>query len=212
MLYLKSFTFNPFQENTYLLYDQNNEAFIFDPGNHSSSEGEELKAFISEKGLKLNRLLLTHAHIDHILGCRFVFDNYGLLPEIHKNDLPVLQRMPESAARFGLNCDPSPIPEKFIEDGDVIKLGDYELDCIFVPGHSPGSIAFYNRANKFLIGGDVLFNGSIGRTDLPGGDHETLLNSIRNRLFVLDGDVKVFCGHGPSTTIGHERDTNPFFH
>lgn len=210
MLYLKSFTFNPFEENTYVLYDENSEAFIFDPGNYTSTEGEALKTFIAEKGLYPKRLLLTHAHIDHVLGCRFVFDNYGLLPEVHKSDLPVLQRMSESAMRFGMSCEAAPLPEKYIEDGEVIMLGSYALECIFVPGHSPGSIAFYNRTNKFVIGGDVLFNGSIGRTDLPGGDHATLISSIKNRLFALNDDVKVFCGHGPSTTVGHERQTNPF--
>jgi glyoxylase-like metal-dependent hydrolase (beta-lactamase superfamily II) len=210
MLYLKSFTFNPFQENTYLLYDDTGEAFVIDPGNSNSRENEALSSFINEHRLRLTRLLLTHAHIDHIMGNRYIKDTYGLLPEVHRNDLPFIERMPQTAATYNLKCDPSPMPEKFIQEEDVIFLGKYELLCIFTPGHSPGSISFYNKENKLLIGGDVLFNGSIGRTDLPLGNHETLISSIKEKLFVLGNDVKVYCGHGPATTIGHEKATNPF--
>lgn len=210
MLHLKSFCFNPFQENTYLLYDENNEAFIFDPGNYSSTENETLKNFIHEKQLKPTRLLLTHAHIDHILGVRFVSEEYGLSPEVHAADLPFIERMEQSAANFGLNCATFALPQKFISEGDKISLGNYTLHCIFAPGHSPGSICFYNQQNNFVIGGDVLFNGSIGRTDLPMGHHETLIRSIREKLFILPDETKVFPGHGPSTSIGHERATNHF--
>ncbi len=210
MLYLKSFTFNPFQQNTYLLYDNEGTAFIIDPGNYTSSENTILKNFIDEKKLKLNRLLLTHAHIDHILGNKFILDNYGLLPEMHKEEVFFIERLPETAAMYGVPCDPSPFPEKFIIPGDKISLGQYEFETIFTPGHSPGSISFYNKENKLLISGDVLFQNSIGRSDLPKGDHETLLRSIREKLFVLPEDVKVYSGHGPATTIGYEKQTNPF--
>ncbi|MBA2613136.1 MAG: MBL fold metallo-hydrolase [Bacteroidetes bacterium] len=210
MLYLKSFTFNPFSQNTYLLYDDEGTAFIIDPGNYTSSENTILKNFIEEKKLKLSRLLLTHAHIDHILGNKFIFDTYGLLPETHEEELFFIERLPETAAMYNVPCDPSPFPEKFILPGDKINLGVYEFETIFTPGHSPGSISFYNKENKLLISGDVLFQNSIGRTDLPKGDHDTLLQSIREKLFVLPDDVKVYSGHGPSTTIGYEKQNNPF--
>lgn len=210
MLYLKAFTFNPFQQNTYLLYDEENTAYLIDAGNYSTSEHEELKAFIADKKLNLKRFLLTHAHIDHILGARFIFDTYGLLPEVHESELFFIDRMQQSAAMYGIPCEQAPRPEKFIKDGDVIRLGKYKFDCILARGHSPGSICFYNAENKLLIGGDVLFRGSIGRSDLPLGDHETLIRSIRERLFALDDEVKAYCGHGPATTIGYERLNNPF--
>lgn len=210
MLYLKSFCFNPFQQNTYLLYDNEGTAFIIDPGNYTSSENSILKNFIAEKKLNLTRLLLTHAHIDHILGNKFVLDNYGLLPEAHKEEIYFIEKVTQTGAMYGVPCEPSPFPEKFIEDGDKILLGTYEFDCIFTPGHSPGSISFYNKENKLLISGDVLFYNSIGRTDLPKGNHEQLLSSIKEKLFCLPDDVKVFSGHGQSTTIGYEKENNPF--
>jgi glyoxylase-like metal-dependent hydrolase (beta-lactamase superfamily II) len=210
MLYLKSFTFNPFQQNTYLIYDEENTAYLVDAGNFSSSEHEELKRFIQDKNLNLKRFLLTHAHIDHILGARFISDTYGLLPEMHEKELFFIDRMMQSAATYGINCEQAPKPEKFIQEGDSITLGKYKFNCLFTPGHSPGSICFYNEENKLLIGGDVLFRGSIGRSDLPLGDHDTLIRSIREKLFTLPDDVKVYSGHGPSTTIGYERQYNPF--
>jgi len=210
MLYLKSFTFNPFQQNTYLVYDDEKTAYIIDPGNSNNAEHTELKNFITDKGLQLKRLLLTHAHIDHVLGNRFIFDTYGLLPEVHEKELFFIQRMPESAAMYGLNADPSPFPVKYLEEGDIVQLGKYTFDCLYTPGHSPGSISFYNAENKLLISGDVLFKGSIGRSDLPMGDHDTLIKSITEKLIPLGDDVKVYSGHGPATTIGSERQNNPF--
>lgn len=210
MLHLKSFTFNPFQENTYVVYDENGTAFIIDPGNSNHSENEELKNFISDKKLKPTRLLLTHAHVDHILGAKFVLDTYGLLPEVHEADLFFVDRMQQSAAMYGVDCEQAPAPVSYLNDGDKIILGNYEFECLFTPGHSPGSITFHNKANKLIIAGDVLFRGSIGRSDLPLGDHETLLQSIREKLLALDEDTKVYSGHGPMTTIGVEKRSNPF--
>lgn len=210
MLYLKSFCFNPFQENTYLIYDDKGTAFIIDPGNYTSSENELLKNFISDKKLNLTRLLLTHSHIDHILGTKFIYDTYGLLPEVHKEDLYFIENMKRSADMYGINCDPSPDPVSYINDGDKINLGNYEFNCIHTPGHSPGSISFYNKQNKLLISGDVLFYGSIGRTDLPRGNHQQLIDSIKQKLFILEDDTKVYSGHGQSTTIGFEKNNNPF--
>lgn len=210
MLYLKCFCFNPFQQNTYLLYDHEQRAILIDPGNSTASENAVLKEFIHSHQLNPERLLLTHAHLDHVFGNRFVFDEYGLLPEVHQDDLFLLERMEKTAALYGVDCEASPLPEKYLEHAQIIKLGEYQLDCIHCPGHSPGSIAFFIRDQKLLISGDVLFRESIGRTDLPGGNHQTLLNSIRNYLLELDAEVKVYSGHGPATTIGHEKFHNPF--
>ena len=211
MLYLKTFTFNTFQENTYLVYDDKGEAIIFDPGNSNNTENSLVKNFIEEKKLCLSRLILTHAHLDHVLGNRFISDNYGLLPEVNENDLFLIEGMMQTANLYGVPAEESPMPEKFLHEGDKIKLGDYTFECLHTPGHSPGSICFYNAQNKFAIVGDVLFYGSIGRTDLPRGNHEDLLNSIREKLFVLPDDVKIYSGHGPSTSIGFEKNNNPFF-
>ena len=210
MLHLKSFTFNPFQENTYVIYNEDGKAFIIDPGNSNTQEDAELKEFIESKKLKPERLLLTHAHVDHILGAKFILDTYDLLPEVHKNELFFIDRMMQSAAMYGVNCEQAPSPTNFLNEGDKISLGTYEFVCLFTPGHSPGSISFFNKETKLLISGDALFRGSIGRTDLPLGNHETLIRSITETLLVLDDDVKVYSGHGSSTTIGYERLTNPF--
>jgi len=210
MLKLKSFEVNPFQQNTYLIWDSNNIAAIIDPGNSTNLENQMIKKYISENNLKLERLLLTHAHIDHILGNRFIFDEYGLLPEVHKEDLFFIELMGRTADMYGVPYEQSPMPEKFLEDKQVIELGELKFSCIFTPGHSPGSITFYFEKEKVMIAGDVLFNGSIGRTDLPKGDHPTLISSIKNKLLPLGDDIKVYSGHGPSTITGYEKLYNPF--
>ena len=210
MLYLKSFCFNPFQQNTYLLYDDEGTCFIIDPGNSNTEEDTAILEFLKEKKLQLQRLLLTHAHIDHVLGNKFIYDRFGLLPEVHEADLFFLERMTQTAAMYGVNCEQSPMPKFFLKEGDRIELGKYNLHCIFTPGHSPGSISFHIPESKLLISGDVLFRESIGRSDLPKGDLETLLSSIRVKLFSLPGDTKVFSGHGPSTDIAYEKLHNPF--
>jgi len=210
MLHLKAFTFNPFQENTYVLYTDEQEAWIIDPGNSSSSEHKVLLDFITEKKLRPSRLLLTHAHIDHILGNAFVEQQWGLLPEVHEADVFFISRLTETATMYGVPFEASPMAKYYLKEGDVLTLGEYTFDCLHTPGHSPGSISFYNAETKILISGDVLFQNSIGRSDLPMGDHATLLNSIHQKLMVLPDEVKVFSGHGPSTTIGQERKNNPF--
>jgi len=209
MLHIAKFTFNPFQENTYVVHD-GSDAILIDPGCWNVTEQHELEQYIEENGLTPKKLVLTHAHIDHILGNSWVHSRYGLLPEMHKADLPLLRNGPKQASMFGVPLDPSPEPTHFIEEGDVITLGGRDLHVLFVPGHAPGHIAFYNKEQKFVINGDVLFMNSIGRTDLPGGDLDTLLKSIREQLFPLGDDVKVYCGHGPETTIGMEKRSNPF--
>ena len=210
MLTAKSFTFGPFQENMFVLHDASNECVIIDPGCYTSAEQQILKKYIEEKKLKPVLLLNTHCHVDHIAGNKFVHDTYQLLPVIHKNDLIILQSQETVCHIYGLNYDPSPMPEKFIEEGDVISFGETKLKVLFTPGHAPGHVVFYNVENEFIISGDVLFSGSIGRTDLPMANFDTLENSIRTKLYTLPNETIVYCGHGPATVIGHEKKHNPF--
>ena len=210
MISIQAFVFNPFSENTYILYDDTKECIIIDPGCCTEDERKELVAFITDENLKPVKLLNTHCHIDHVFGNAFVAKKYNLGLEIHKLDLGVLHSLPQVSHLYGLNAEESVEPSTFLEEGDKITFGNSVLEIVFTPGHSPGSICFINQEGKFVIGGDVLFYGSIGRTDLPGGDHETLLTSIREKLFVLDDDFTVFSGHGEETTIGFEKKNNPF--
>lgn len=210
MISLQKFTFNPYQENTYVLYDETKECVIIDPGMYDGSEQNQLTAFIRENGLKPTLLLNTHCHIDHVLGNKFVFDNWGLKPQFHQGELYILQAVPGYAPQMGMHYELSPEPEHFLPETGTVSFGDSQLELIFAPGHSPAHLCFYAKEDNFLIGGDVLFYQSIGRTDLPGGNHQQLINSIRQNLFVLPNDCKVFPGHGPSTTIGFEKVSNPF--
>ena len=207
---IQAFTFNPFSENTYILYDETKECVIIDPGCSNEHERQELADFIKEEELKPVKLLNTHCHIDHVFGNSFVAKNYNVQLEIHEKDLEVLHSLPQVSHLYGLNAEESVEPSGFLNEGDVVKFGNSSLEILFTPGHSPGSICFVAREDKFVIGGDVLFYGSIGRTDLPGGDHETLLTSIREKLFPLEDDFAVFSGHGQETSIGFEKKNNPF--
>ncbi len=210
MLKQKSFVFNIFSENTYILYLETGEAVIIDPGNSDAAENRKLADFISTNGLKPVLLLNTHAHIDHVLGNDFVHQKYGLSPQMHHADLQILEALVYSSTFYGVNATASPKPEAFLNEGDTVRLGDEEFKVIFAPGHSPGSICFYSEKHKILWGGDVLFRESIGRTDLPGGDFDTLAHHIHTKLFTLPDDVTVYSGHGIPTTIGHEKKHNPF--
>lgn len=210
MITIQQFTFNPYQENTYVLYDETGECIIIDPGVYDGAEQNELVNWIKQADLKPVLLLNTHCHIDHVFGNKFVFDNWGLKPQFHKGELPVLQAVPGYAPQMGLNYELSPEPEVFLEETGTVAFGNSELELIFAPGHSPAHLCFYSKEDDFLIGGDVLFYSSIGRTDLPGGNHQQLLNSIRENLFVLPDSVKVYPGHGQPTTIGFEKKHNPF--
>ncbi|MEZ5006577.1 MAG: MBL fold metallo-hydrolase [Chitinophagales bacterium] len=203
-------TFNPFQENTYIIYNDKKECWIIDPGNSDPNEDKVLLDTINKHGLKPIELILTHAHIDHVMGNKFVYDQFGLQALLHEKEMPVLQFADAAAARWGIPYTKSPEPKGFIKEGTTIKLGEDSFDILFTPGHSPGSICFYNKADKYCISGDVLFQGSIGRTDLPGGDYDTLINSIKTQLLTLDDDVVIYNGHGNETTIGRERRSNPF--
>ncbi len=210
MITIQSFTFNPFSENMYILYDETKEALIIDPGCYTQLEKEELAKFILETGLKPVKLLNTHAHIDHVLGNNFVAAKYGLKLEMHEADADLLRSAPVYGQMWGIKPEPSPEPSAFLNEGDVVRFGNSKLDVLFTPGHCPGSITFFSSDEKFAIVGDVLFYGSIGRTDRPGGNHELLISSIREKLFPLGDDMVVYPGHGPSTTIGFEKQHNPF--
>lgn len=170
--------------------------------------GRELEC--GKEGLNVTRLLNTHCHLDHIFGNRLIAKTFNVGLEIHKLEQPVLDRSPQAGAMYNVPFEPSPMPARYMEEGEKITLGAYELEVLLTPGHSPGSVSFYCAQEQFVIAGDVLFYQSIGRTDLPGGHHQTLLNSIRQKLFVLPDAVKVYPGHGPATTIGFEKLHNPF--
>jgi glyoxylase-like metal-dependent hydrolase (beta-lactamase superfamily II) len=210
MLTVKSFTFNPVQENTYLVYNGKKECCIIDPGCYFPAERDKLTTEIEKAGLTPVLLLNTHCHMDHIFGNKFVHETCGLDLHLHENEKPVLDNGPASAEFWQLPFENYAGPLIYIKEGEHIKLGDDELEILFTPGHSPGSVSFYNEASEFVIGGDVLFNGSIGRTDLPGGDYHTLINSIQTKLFTLPDETKVYSGHGSMTTIGFEKMNNPF--
>jgi hydroxyacylglutathione hydrolase len=210
-MHIKSFCFNPFAENTYILYEEQGEAWIFDPGCSNPNEERLLQEFIVRNQLKPSRLILTHAHIDHVLGLEYIYKTYGLLAELHQKEEQVLLSAEQIGRMYGVPFVYPGHNKTYLADNQIIKFGNTAIKCIWAPGHSPGSICYLIEDHNMLIGGDVLFDGSIGRTDLPGGDHETLLRSIETRLFTLNDDIKVYPGHEGLTTIGKERKTNPFF-
>lgn len=207
---IAQFTFNPFGENTYVLYDESGQCVIVDPGCYDKEEKEELAAFIDGKNLQPQAIWLTHAHIDHILGNSFLAGKYGLPIVMSEIEVELLNSASVYGEMWGIRVEPSPAPSIFIREGQSLRFGHTELETLFTPGHSSGSFSFYHRSSGILVAGDVLFDGSIGRTDLPGGDFDTLERSIREKLYVLPDETIVYCGHGPETTIGKEKRTNPF--
>jgi len=210
MLQIQSFVFNPFQENTFVLFDETKECIIIDPGCSDEAERVQLKAFIDHQKLKVKLLLNTHCHIDHVLGNKFVKETYKVNLLIHRTEESTLKATEVYAPSYGFHLYQHQAPDAFLEDGDYIKFGNQSFEVLFVPGHSPGHVAFYSELTRVLIGGDVLFYNSIGRTDVPGGNHDLLINSIHTKFFVLPDHVRVYSGHGPETTIGFEKKTNPF--
>ncbi len=210
MISLARFTFNPFQENTYLLYDESKEAVVIDPGCYDQAERDVLVDFINKNELKPVRLLNTHCHIDHVLGNRFIAEKYDLELEMHEGEVPVLEAVQQYGLMMGITVDPSPPAGKFLNEGDLITFGNSSLEICFTPGHSPASICFYSKEDELIIAGDTLFEGSIGRTDLPGGNYETLMKSIFDKLLTLGDSMRVYPGHGNMSTIGKERQYNPF--
>lgn len=210
MLQIKSFSFNPFAENTYILYDESSEAVIIDPGCYEKSEKDELLAFVEKTALKPVMLLNTHCHIDHVLGNAFVKNSYKIPLLFHQNEEPVLRAVSAYAFNYGFPMYQDSHGDHYIQEGEELKFGNTTLQAILVPGHAPGHLVFYHKESKTCIGGDTLFRDSIGRTDLPGGDHNTLLTAIKTKLFALPDDVEVYPGHGPTTSIGYEKLNNPF--
>jgi glyoxylase-like metal-dependent hydrolase (beta-lactamase superfamily II) len=206
---IKKFTFNPFEENTYVVYDDTMECAIIDPGCYMPEEKEVLLQFIEKSKLKPVLLLNTHCHVDHIFGNKLIYEKYGLKPQFHQSELMLLQAAGEYSKQWGIYLDPSPLAEHFLTEGEQVKFGETTFSCVLAPGHSPGSLCFYQKDHNLIISGDVLFQMSIGRYDLPGGDEKTLLHSIREKLFTLPDEVKVLPGHGPETTIGFEKMYNP---
>jgi hydroxyacylglutathione hydrolase len=211
MLHVQSFTFFPefFGENTYVLSDETKACVVVDPGCHHKHEREALIRYIEDNGLKLEKVLNTHCHIDHILGNAMLVDRYKVPLVAHWEDLYNLVGAEAFARMWGLSIEPSPEPTDFVEEGDVVRFGNTELEVIFTPGHCKGHVSFFHRPSRELFSGDVLFKDSVGRVDLPGGSAAVLVQTILNKLFPLGDDVKVYPGHMEPTTIGRERQFNP---
>ncbi|MFW5657663.1 MAG: MBL fold metallo-hydrolase [Bacteroidota bacterium] len=207
---IKTFTFNPFQENTFIVYDDSKAAAIIDAGCFNAEEEKLIDEFIQSENLKPEYLINTHCHIDHVAGLSALKSKYNVPFLAHKDDSFLLDTAVEQGKVFGFGIEPPPSINSFIDEPQEIKIGNSRLQVYHVPGHSPGSVALYAPEGEFVIVGDVLFSGSIGRTDLPGGDYKTLISSITEKLMVLPGNTTVYPGHGPATTIKHEHDTNPF--
>jgi glyoxylase-like metal-dependent hydrolase (beta-lactamase superfamily II) len=210
MLTVQPFTFNPVQENTYVVYNEKGSCCIIDPGCYFASEEASLKKFVEQNHLEPIYLINTHCHLDHIFGNRYVSKTWNLVLHLNKLEKAVLDYGPASGQLWQMPFDNYDGELKFLEEGDLITIGDDQMEVLFTPGHSPGHLSFYNKAGKFVISGDVLFQGSVGRTDLPGGDFAILEETIKTKLYTLPADTIVYPGHGETTTIGDEMKTNPF--
>jgi len=210
MLHIKSFTFNPFQENTYLAYDESGEGVLVDPGCFENHEQAELQDYIETNGIRLTQLLNTHCHIDHVLGNAWAKRIFGIPLLIHRNETSVLKSVSTYASNYGFPGYESTEPDGFLVEGEFVMAGKEELKILYVPGHAPGHVAFFHDPSKRCIAGDTLFRGSIGRTDLPGGNHELLLKKIKSELFTLPEETIIYSGHGPETSISFEKIHNPF--
>lgn len=210
MLQIKQFTFNPFQENTYIIQNSQNQCWIVDPGMSNSDEENELIHFIAHNNLLPQAILNTHAHIDHILGIDFIANHYKIPFYLHEKELPILKNATNTARMFGFQYEGVQTIPQFISENETLKLSDETIEVRFVPGHSPGSIAFFSKEDNWVISGDALFAGSIGRTDLLMGDYDTLITSIKNELLSLPENTIVYSGHGGTTTIGEEKTNNPY--
>ena len=210
MISIKKFTFNPVQENTFVVYDETRECVIIDAGCYSQNERQELDSYLAVNQLNPVRMINTHCHFDHIMGVTHCRAKYHLDFEVHENEVPLVEQASEHGDLFGIPMEPVDAPDSFFQEGDRLTFGNSYLQVIEAPGHSPGGVVFYNPEQKMLIAGDVLFYGSIGRTDLPGGSFERLVGNIKTKLLTLPEETKVYCGHGPETSIGFEKRNNPF--
>ena len=210
MITIKEFVFNTFAINTYILSDETKKCIIIDPGCSNTSEEEAMSEYIENNNLKPIAIVNTHFHVDHIAGIYYTKNKYNIDVYGNENDKYLVEAAIDSGKIYGMDIKENPSIDKFLNDGDTYKFGNSELKVILVPGHTKGSLAFYSEKDSFVISGDVLFNGSIGRTDLPGGNLDILLKSIKEKLFTLDQNTVVYSGHGPETTIGNEINSNPF--
>lgn len=210
MLHIQRFIFNPFSENTYLVYNDDKSAWLVDPGNQTPRETQQLQDFITAQNLTLEKILLTHAHIDHILGLQWAYDTFNLPVHLHPLEEEILKLGKWSAQQFGFDFEDFRGETVSVEEGDELKLGEEVFKIYFTPGHSPGHIVYHNASNKFMLSGDVLFDGSIGRTDLYKGDFNLLIKSIREKIMPHDEATIILSGHGKETTIGKEKHSNPF--
>lgn len=210
---IRAFVCNPFGENAYVVHDGSGNALVVDPGFYNESEFAAADSFIRANGLKLGGILNTHLHLDHCIGNGLALKNWHLGAWASEKDLFLIRNADRQAEMFGLELDETlPEPEKFLKDGDEVSVGTMRFLVLEVPGHSPGSLAFYEPSERIVFSGDALFKGSRGRTDLPGGDEDALLDSIRTKLLPLPAESVVLCGHGPSTTIGEESALQSFLH
>ncbi|MCU7615232.1 MBL fold metallo-hydrolase [Chryseobacterium sp. GMJ5] len=211
MFQIQAFVFNFASENTYVLFNEDKNAWLIDPGNMNDQETNLLYSFINEKGLKIQKILLTHAHIDHVLGLQWAFNMFKVPVLMHQEDKEVLDMFQISGMRFGMQLEHINVDLEYIKEGDELDFDGEKFNIYHVPGHSPGSVVYHNMNQKFMISGDVLFEGSIGRTDLYKGNYDQLIDGIKNKLFILDEETQVFSGHGNPTKICFEKKYNPFF-
>ncbi len=210
MIKIKKFVVNPLQENSYILSDETGECIFIDPGCFYEEEQDEIREYISDNKLNPVKITNTHCHFDHIMGVEFLRNEYNVPLLAHPDDAFWIERAIDQGQMFGFDMQPVNPIDIFFGEGDKVTFGNTVLEIFHVPGHSPGHVVFYNKDNNFLIAGDVLFYGSIGRSDLPGGNHQQLITGIKSKLFLLPDETKVYCGHGPETTLGFEKTNNPF--
>ncbi len=210
MVHIEKFVVNQLQENSYVVFDETKECVLIDPGFLYQEEKDEIVAYIENNQLKPVRIINTHCHFDHIMGVEFIREKYNIPFSAHPEDAIWIERAIEQGHMFGVEVKPVQPIDSFLNENDKIKFGNTVFEIMHIPGHAPGHVVFYNKENNFLIAGDVLFYGSIGRTDLPMGNHEALVSNIKSKLFVLPDETTVYSGHGPETSIGFEKRTNPF--
>ncbi len=210
MIKVEKFVVNPLDENSFVLSDETGECIFIDPGFFYEGEHAEIKDYIANNKLKPIKITNTHCHFDHIMGVEFIRNEYKIPFQAHADDAFWVEKAIDQGKMYGFNMKPVSSIDSFLHENEFIEFGNSKLKIIHVPGHSPGHVVFYSEKDELLIAGDVLFYGSVGRTDLPGGDHSHLISGIKTKLFVLPDDTKVYCGHGPETTLGFEKENNPF--
>ncbi len=210
MIKVEKFVVNPLAENSFVLSDETGESVLIDPGFFYREEKREIKEYIADNNLKPVKIINTHCHFDHIMGVEFIRSEFNVLFCAHADDSFWVEKATEQGNMYGFEMKPVASIDEFLVEKEYVNFGNSQLEIIHIPGHSPGHVVFYSKEDNFLIVGDVLFYGSIGRTDLPGGDYATLISNIKSKLFLLPDETKVYCGHGQETTLGFEKTSNPF--